>query len=163
MKSRQTHRGRVIIRGITHRVYVVNSVGVGGTACGRGFSQRPSAERRNMEFGQRTSHEAIVNCMACVVDNPGPAAPFISPAVRWPRSAPRYFTQYKKLIAPREPRWRDPRGITHAVIRSDFKRGWTSPGYIPACRAWDLTIVWPHPKYCPREVDCMACISIEAK
>lgn len=70
MRSRHATRGRVIIDGVTHRVHAVNGVGVGGTACGAGFSQRPNAARRNMAFGQRTSHEATVNCMACVAAGP---------------------------------------------------------------------------------------------
>jgi hypothetical protein len=64
-------RGRVVIDGITHRVYAVNDVGIGGTACGAGFSQRPNAAQRNMAFGQRTSHEAAVNCMACIAEGTG--------------------------------------------------------------------------------------------
>jgi hypothetical protein len=62
-------RGRVIIDGITHRVYAVNNVGMGGTVCGMLFSQRPHAVRRNLPQGQRTSHEAVVNCMACITES----------------------------------------------------------------------------------------------
>lgn len=73
MRSRHATRGRVIIDSITHRVYAVNSAGIGGTACGAMFSQRPNAARRNLAFGQRTSHEADVNCMACIAEGTGNA------------------------------------------------------------------------------------------
>lgn len=84
MRSRHATRGRVIVNGITHRVYAVNSVGVGGTACGEGFSQRQDAARRNMMFGQRTSHTATVNCMACIAEGTGEREPAKSLVIKAP-------------------------------------------------------------------------------
>lgn len=86
MKSRHTTQGRVIIDGITHKVYAVNSVGVGGTTCNKGFSQRSNAERRGMAYGQRTSHGAAVNCMACIAKGTDePAEQGILKVQRWPK------------------------------------------------------------------------------
>lgn len=59
-------------------------------------------------------------------------------------------------------RWRDRRGITHGVTKGHLQRGGSGPWYVPVCRVDDPTIVWPHPKYCLREIDCMSCIATEA-
>jgi hypothetical protein len=88
VRSRHATGGRVIIDGITHRVYGVNSAGVGGTSCGVTFMQRPKVAKRNMlVFGQRTNHEAAVNCMACIAERTGEPTgqrPRPPPS-RWPK------------------------------------------------------------------------------
>lgn len=60
-------------------------------------------------------------------------------------------------------RWRDRRGVVHLVRMAGF--GWRhgDPWYFPACRAYDPTLAWPHPRRCPLPISCITCLVLEVR
>lgn len=60
----------------------------------------------------------------------------------------------------REMRWRDRSRTVHAMSMSvDMGRGYSGSVWcITVCGMHNATITFKHPKYCPRPVNCLACI-----